>query len=179
MTQPRQDYFPDFNKAKHFRGKVKWNDIKDLSGSDFLWEILEPVSLMIKDAKYEETRVKRLSPNQKALYFFWYLDEQVTNGGFIQFYWNGYELYLPSIKKGLELMGYKDLLKRVIQSETEYDRHIDKFAKWREKGDWEWLYGNLKEFGKIDDWYYSREEKHYSMVETFVRQNIDDFIIKT
>ncbi|MES2849079.1 MAG: DUF4375 domain-containing protein [Bacteroidota bacterium] len=178
MTQPRQDYFQDFNKAKHFRGKVKWDEIKDLTGSDFLWEILEPISEMIKDAKYEETRAKRLSPNQKALHFFWYLDEQVTNGGFIQFYWNGYELYLPSIKQGLKLIGYKDLLKRVIQSETEYDKHIDEFAKWRKKGDWEWLYDNLKEFEKLDDWYYSKEEKHYSIVEKFVRQNIDDFIIK-
>jgi hypothetical protein len=54
------------------------------------------------------------------------LDAQVTNGGFIQFYWNGYEVYLPSIKKGLELMGFTDLLKIINKSEKEYDKHIKK-----------------------------------------------------
>jgi hypothetical protein len=179
MTQQREDYFVEFTKTKHFRGKVKWNDVKNLEGSDFLWEILEPISLMIKDTKYEETRAKRLSPNQKALHFFWYLDEQVTNGGFIQFYWNGYEVYLPSLKKGLELIGYTNLLKKVIKSEHEYEKHKAEFVKWRKKGDWEWLYNNLKEFEKLDDWYYKKEEQHYSIVEKYVRQNIDDFIIKT
>jgi Domain of unknown function (DUF4375) len=179
MTKARPDYFQDFTEAKHFRGKVKWDTIKDLTGSDFLWEILEPISLMIKDTKHEEARAKRLSPNQKALHFFWYLDGQVTNGGFIQFYWNGYELYLPSIKKGLELMGCNDLLEKLVASELEYDKHITEFEKWRAKGDWEWLYDNLKEFDKLDDWYYSKNEDMYATIEHFVKQHIDDFIIKS
>jgi hypothetical protein len=70
-------------------------------------------------------------------------------------------------------------LKKVIKSEKEYDKHIDKFNEWREKEDWEWLYDNLKEFDKLDDWYYSKEETHYSTLEKFVRNNIDDFIVKT
>ena len=39
MIQQREDYFLEFNKAKHFRGKVKWDEVKDLTGPDFLWEI--------------------------------------------------------------------------------------------------------------------------------------------
>ena len=178
MTQQRENYFVEFNKEKHFRGKVKWKNVNNLTGEDFLWEILEPMSIMIKDAKYEVSRVKRLSPNQKALHFFWYLDGQVTNGGFIQFYFNGYEVYLPSLKSGLELIGYKDLLKRVIKSENEYDKHKIEFDKMRKKGDLERLYDDLTEFEKMDNWYYKNQEKHYSIVENFVRLNIDDFIIK-
>ena len=135
MSQERIDYFAEFNEAKHFLPKVKWNDIKDLSRSDFLWEILEPISIMIENAKYEEARVKRLSPSQKALHFFWYLDAQVTNGGFIQFYWNGYEVYVPALKKGLALVGYSELLNTVIKSEADYDKHLDKFTEWRDKED--------------------------------------------
>lgn len=178
MTPKRIDYFDEFNSAKHFRSKVKWDKIKDLTGSDFLWEILEPISIMIGDADHEEERAKRLSPKQKALHFFWYLDAEVTNGGFIQFYWNGYEVYLPSLKKGLELVGYDELLDVVIRSENEYDKHIDNFEEWREKENWEWLYENLKEFEQLDDWYYSKSEEHYSVIEKYIRENIDDFIIK-
>ena len=178
MTPELIDFFQEFDKSKHFKSKVNWAEISELNGSDFLWEVLEPISTMIKDQKYELTRAKRLSPSQKALHFFWYLDGQVTNGGFIQFYFNGFEVYLPSLKKGLELIGYTDLLKKVIKSEKEYNKHIDKFNEWREKEDWEWLYDNLKEFDKLDVWYYSKEETHYSTLEKFVRNNIDDFIVK-
>lgn len=177
MNQQRPDYFQDFIQTKHFRGKVKWDDIKDLTGADFLWEILEPVSIMIESSEYEESRVKQLSPSQKALHFFWYLDGQVTNGGFIQFYYNGYELYLPAIKKGLKLMDYEDLLQVVVRSEKEYDKHIEKFEEWRQKEDWEWLYDNLQEFEKLDDLYYAQKQR-YSLMEKFVRQHIDDFIVK-
>jgi hypothetical protein len=178
MTNQRHDYFTDFDKTKHFLPKIKWADIKDRSGSDFLWEVLEPISDMIESVKHEEKRAKRLSPEQKALHFFWYLDAQVTNGGFIQFYWNGYEVYLPSIKKGLELMGFTDLLKIINKSEKEYDKHIKKFEEWRKKKDWQWLYDNLKEFDKLDSKYYSSSEKHYVTIEKFVRKHIDQFITK-
>jgi hypothetical protein len=179
MTTQQQDLFADFDKAKHFRPKVKWADIKDLTDSDFLWEVLSPISDMVGGTKHEEKRVKRLSPEQKALYFFWYLDAQVTNGGFIQFFFNGYGVYLPSIKKGLELMGNSELLKLVIKSEKEYDKNVDKFEECRKKEDWQWLYKNLKAFDKLDDKYYDAGDKYYLDVEKFVRKHIDQFIIKT
>jgi hypothetical protein len=178
MKNHIKDNFNEFNKSKHFLPKVKWDKIKDESGADFLWEVLEPISDMIGSFEHEEERVKRISPEQKALHFFWYLDGQVTNGGFIQFYWNGYGLYLQSIKKGLEIMEYVDLLKIVTESEKEYLKHIKKFEEWRKKEDWQWLYDNLKEFDKLDDKYYADGEKHYLVVEKFVRKNIDQFIIK-
>lgn len=179
MTPNRINYFDEFNSAEHFKGDVKWDEIKDLTGSDFLWEVLEPMSIMVADEDHEEERAKRLSPGQKALYFFWYLDAQVTNGGFIQFYWNGYDFYLPSIKKGLELMDYNELLNVVVNSENEYDKHSDKFEECGEKDNSQWLYKNLNEFDKLDDWYFSRTGEHYSIIEKFVRENIDEFIIKT
>jgi len=33
------------------------------------------------------------------------LDAQVTNGGFLQFYSNGYRNYVPTINAGLKLIG--------------------------------------------------------------------------
>jgi uncharacterized protein YwqG len=50
---------------------------------------------------------KRLSPGQKALFFIWYLDAEVTNGGFIQFYWNGkgYDLVTSSSATWQQLFG--------------------------------------------------------------------------
>lgn len=178
MKKERVDNFNEFDQSKHFLPAVDWNKVKKLKGEDFLWEVLEPISLMIKNVKHEQTRIRRLSPGQKALHFFWYLDGQVQNGGFIQFYWNGYDVYLPSIKSGLECIGYKELLKIVVKSEKEYDSNLEHFKKWRKKKNWEWLYENLRSFEKMDDWYYDHTEVNYSKMEDFIRKNIDDFIIK-
>ena|SRR5688572_24823300 len=178
MAKERKDYFTEFNEKKHFRSKVDWNKVKKLKDEDFIWEILEPISIMIRDLDHEEERVKRLSPGQKALHFFWYLDAQVTNGGFIQFYFNGYEAYLPSLKKGLEVIGYKKLLSVVTKSEELYDKHIKEFKGRRTAKLLSSLYSKLPEFGKLDDWYYSNEKEHYAFFDKYIRKNIDDFIVR-
>lgn len=57
---------------------------------------LEPINIAIGDEN-EKDLATRFSPAQKALYYVWYLDAEVTNGGFIQFYWNDYRKYIPLI----------------------------------------------------------------------------------
>jgi len=43
--------------------------------------------------------------DRKHFYYWWYVDAQVTNGGFTQFYYNDYGMYVPTIIKGLKQMG--------------------------------------------------------------------------
>jgi len=179
MAIKRINYFNEFEEKKHFRPAIHWENIKNLSGEDFLWEILEPVSKMVKHEKYEIVRCKKLSPAQKSLYFFWFLDAEVTNGGFTQFYLNGNEKYLAPIQHGLQLIGYKNLLKVVNKSEVEYDKHSLLFDNIQKAEDVEKIYNKLSPvFDKMDDWYYKNEEKHYNFFENFLRENIDEFIIK-
>ena len=97
--------------------------------------------------EYDEIELsKRLSEGQKALYFFWYLDAQVTNGGFIQFYWNYYRRYLPPIIEGLKLIGDENLLELVVRADKKYLENKDKFDFQRIEDDWGPLYDKLKDF---------------------------------
>ena len=156
---------PDFDKAR-FDTSHGW---------DFGWAVLEPINIA-KDEKDEIQLSKRFSPGQKALYFIWYLDAQVTNGGFIQFYWNGYRKYIPPIMEGLKLIGDTSMLDLVIKADKEYLANKGKFASAEEKDDWEPLYDNLKKFEEYDSIYFKTHDKTMELIERYVRQNPDEFV---
>src|ERR1700761_4202302 len=98
-----------FDENNHLQSLFDKTEFDNLRGWDFGWAMLEPIN--IAESRDEDAELsKRLSPGQKALYFFWYLDSAVINGGFIQFYWNGYREYLPTIINGLKLIGDNEML---------------------------------------------------------------------
>jgi hypothetical protein len=156
---------PDFNKSK-FDTLHSW---------DFGWAILEPLNIA-SDKDKEKELSRKLSPGQKALYFFWYLDAEVTNGGFIQFYWNGYRQYIPPILDGLKLIGDSELIDLVKNADQEYLANKDKFILQREKDNWEPLYNDLKEFEKFDEQYYKIHDKTMELIEKYARQNPSEFL---
>lgn len=89
--QSPHDPYWEFDTSNHFRPHLNKGDFFHLTGFDFGWFILEPLSKMMKGREYEIERGQQLSYGQKALYYWWYIDAQVRNGGFVQFYYNGYE----------------------------------------------------------------------------------------
>ena len=105
QSGPKKDPYWNFDESKHFRPKLDKGEFFKLTGFDFGWYVLEPISEYIKDEKGELKKGNTLSYGQKALYYWWYVDAQVTNGGFTQFYYNGYGKYVPTIIKGLKHIG--------------------------------------------------------------------------
>ena len=147
------------------------------SGSDFCWLLLEPINVASSKAE-EPALAKRLSPGQKALYFWWYLDAQVTNGGFVQFYYNGYAVYVPAIIKGLAHIGDTAMKQVVEQAHGIYLREEKVFRKAREKGEFgSDLYDRLGELSELDESYYEINELTYSNFEKFARQYPGEFCV--
>src|SRR5690606_14469658 len=83
-AQNQNDPYWEYNENEHFRPELNKGEFFKLTGYDFGWFVLEPISKFIEDKEYEIERGKSLSYGQKALYYWWYLDAQVTNGGFVQ-----------------------------------------------------------------------------------------------
>ena len=167
------ELYNTFDKDNHLRPVFNKLAFDTLHSWDFGWAILEPLN--IAPDKDKEIS-KRLSPGQKVLYFFWYLDAEVTNGGFIQFYWNGYRQYLPPIIDGLKLIGDTELVVLITNADQEYLAHKDKFNSQREMDNWEPLYNDLKEFEKFDEYYYKIHDKTMELIEKYTRQNTSEFI---
>lgn len=164
-----------FDKDNHLQPVFDKTKFDTSHGWDFGWAILESINI----AKGQEDEIqlsKRFSPGQKALYFIWYLDAEVTNGGFIQFYWNEYRKYVPPILDGLKLIGDTLMLDLVNKADKEYLANEEKFASEKQRGDWGDLYKNLKIFEEYDSIYYTAHDKTMELIEKYTRQNPNDFV---
>jgi len=169
------ELYNTFDKDNHLQPFFDKIEFDTLHSWDFGWAILEPINIA-KGKEDEKLLAKRFSPGQKALYFIWYLDAEVTNGGFIQFYWNDNRRYLPPIIEGLKLISDTSILSLVDQADKEYLTHKDKFIFQRQKNDWQPLYDNLKNFEKYDSIYYATNDKMMELIEKYARQHSDEFV---
>jgi antitoxin component YwqK of YwqJK toxin-antitoxin module len=177
----KKDEFASIDNNLIFKPEISKIDYYRLKEMEFNWEILKPLSEKVTnycEANQFNHRVgiKILNEEQKALYFWWYLDGQVTNGGFSQFIYNGYDKYFPAILKGLKLLPnqeYYNLVEKVylyyIQEGLEnLDR--DKVDYFKNK-----FYEN-DFLSKADDLYFKFNEKLYQDFEDFIRKNQSKFI---
>lgn len=171
-AQNDNDTYWKFDKSEHFRPKLNKGEFYKLSGFDFGWFVLEPISKFVKDKDHEIERGKSLSYGQKALYYWWYLDAQVTNGGFVQFYYNGYAKYVPTIIKGLEHIGDIEMTNLVKKADKIYQKNKKLMDKAQESdlfgSD---LYDRLDEMSLLDDKYYEINVKTMSLIENYIRKN--------
>ena len=168
--------YNEFDSANHLKPDFSKVKFQELTGSDLGWELLEPINIATDDERSEIELCKRLSPGQKALYFIWYLDGQVTNGGFIQFYWNGYRKYIDPILEGLKLIGDDVMYELVKKADKEYLSNQDKFFKYQELDDSETLYDELTQFDDFDESYYEQNDEMMSLLEQYARKNPEEFV---
>jgi hypothetical protein len=165
-----------FYKENHLRPDLAKASFDTLHEWDLGWALLEPISKASGSDEEEILISKMLSPGQKALYFYWYLNDEVTNGGFIQFYWNDYRKYLPPLKDGLKLIGDTAMLNLLEQADEEYLANKDKFESQRRMNDWSPLYENLKKFDIYDSVFYKIQNRPMELIEIYVRKHPDEFV---
>ena len=173
------DPYWEFDESQHFRPKLNTGDFYKLVGFDFGWYVLEPISEFIKDRKGELKRGKTLSYGQKALYYWWYVDAQVTNGGFTQFYYNGYGKYVPTIIKALDHIGDNKMAELVNRSYELYLKENKKIKDARQGGLEEFsnLYKEIKDFDELDDEYYDLNDQTMKNIESYIRKNPNEFCV--
>jgi antitoxin component YwqK of YwqJK toxin-antitoxin module len=179
QDKPKNDPYWEFDQSKHFRPKLNKGDFFKLTGSDFCWFVLEPISEFIKDRKGELTKGNTLSYGQKALYYWWYVDAQVTNGGFTQFYYNNYGMYVPTIIKGLKHIGDNKMAELVNRSYEIYLKENKKIKDARQGGleAFSNLYKEIKDFDELDDEYYKLNDLTMKNIESYFRNNPNDICV--
>lgn len=126
-----EDQYWEFDKVNHFRPKINRADYFKLSDFDFGLLILEPITAFVNGK--EDQKGNSLSYAQKALYYWWYVDGQVTNGGFVQFYFNGYGKYVQTAFKGLEHIGDSEMADLIRRADLIYKQNEKVIARARKK----------------------------------------------
>ena len=170
------EWYNTFDTSKHIFTEINKSKYDTLHGWDFGWAIFDPINIS-SDDKNEINLCKRLSPGQKAFYFFWYLDDEVTNGGFIQYYWNGYGKYVPALIDGFKLINDSVMQKILIKSANEYLAHKEYFKTQKQKDDWEPLYNNLTKFDSFDELYLKNHDHSMEIFEKYIRQHPEEFVL--
>nr|WP_294792030.1 DUF4375 domain-containing protein [uncultured Mucilaginibacter sp.] len=168
------DPYSEFDSVSHLSPLLEKSLFDSAHGWDLGWLLLEPINIATGRDEDRELS-KRFSPGQKALYFFWYLDAEVTNGGFVQFYWNGYRPYLPAIVKGLELIGDDEMLELVYAADSVFLENETFFKHQMRKGDWSPLYEKIAAFEDCDTKYYGIHDNTMDKIEDFARKNPSEF----
>lgn len=179
QNQPKEDPYWEFDQSKHFRPKLNTGEFFKLTGFDFGWYVLEPISEYIQDRKGELKKGNTLSYGQKALYYWWYVDAQVTNGGFTQFYYNDYGKYVPTIIQGLKHIGDDKMTELVNRSYELYLKENKKIEDARKGGieDFSNLYKEIKDFEELDDKYYNLNEQTMKIIENYIRSNPNEICL--
>ncbi len=171
-AEGQTDPYWEFNEKEHYRPQINKGDFFKLKDFDFGWLILERLVKHIKDMDQEVERAKSFSYAQKALYYWWYLDGQVRNGGFVQFYYNGYGPYVPTIIKGLKHIGDTEMAKLVKKADDIYQKNKALMDKAQESdlfgSD---LYERLDNLSMLDDDYYEINENTMSLIEKYFRKH--------
>jgi hypothetical protein len=171
----RKNYFKYFDPAEQLRPKFSKKKFDELKDWDLLWEILEPINIATT-RRSEIGLSKKLSPGQKTLYFFWYLDAEVENGGFIQFYYNKTDHYLPSIIEGLGFLKDKQMLSLLDKADDLYQKNEPLFRKATTVQAFSKLYERVSDFSKLDDKYYKLRGKTVTLLEKYIRENPKEFV---
>lgn len=166
--------FTIFDKDNHLQPDFDKTEFETLYGWDFGWEILSTINIA-ESSDDDGVLSRRFSPGQKALYFFWYLDAAVTNGGFVQFYWNDYQRYLPAIKNGLQLIGDIELLQLLQEANHKYLKNQHLFVLQKKEGDGEPLYSQ-ELFDGYDNRYYQIHDNTMALIEKYARANPEEFV---
>lgn len=168
----KDDIFNKTDSENQIRPEVLLIDYYRLNNMDFNWMILDPMSNAVteyseKNKLYLSESIKITSPEQKLLYFWWYLDGQVTNGGFSQFLFNGYDRYFQPILNGLKLLPNKTYYELV---EKVYLFYLKEQMGTVDRDQLEKLLSDsTAEYFKIN-------EQLYKDVENFIRDNQTRFI---
>ncbi len=169
--------FSEFESENHFKSLMTKESFDTLRRWEFAWAVIDPVLVMIESTPFEYQRVKRLASGQKALYFFLQTDEQVKNGGFVQFYWNGLEGNIPPLKEGLSLIKDREMLSLINQADKYYHNHKVVFERATDVESFNALYDQCPEFKKMTEEYLKLREKSINKFEKYAKKNADQFVV--
>jgi hypothetical protein len=170
----RKNYFKYFDPCNQLRPKFSKKILAIADNWELAWEILEPLNIATTQ-RSEIGLSKRLSTGQKTLYFYWYLDVQIENGGFIQFYFNKTDHYLPSILEGMTVIKDKKMDRLLADAEQLYQVNKKTFDRTKTVTGFSKLYKKIQGFGKLDNRYYKLRDKTISLIVTYIKNHPEEF----
>ncbi|EAY25368.1 DMP19 family protein [Microscilla marina] len=159
------------------KGNIARKKFKKLRGIDLCWELVQPLSETVAQSD-KDKKLRGFSPGQQALFTLWHLDSEVTSGGFVQFFWNGYAVYVPVLSNGLNLIEAKAMEQLITEAYEEYQLQQSTFTEYASLIDSP-LYAELEKLNQMDFEYFRLHKKTIDKMEQYIRKYPEEFIAFT
>lgn len=144
--------FPKVSKEKYYSLKKEF----------FIYAVLEGLPQWYTEDDLK-LLIQKLRPEIRELYFWSYLDGQVSNGGFSQFFENGFGYMIPEIKKFYMRVGEEIGLELLLEAEKEAKNQTDN--SWIDF-----------EIILIDRAYFANADTSRERIESYIRANSQLFV---
>lgn len=131
------------------------------------------------DPQQELASVLSLPKPQQAVYMIWWLEAEVNNGGFNQYYYNSSGQFAKYIPEALKLIGANQFATLTQAANSVYERekeHITKDQDGTTEGFSKSYDNNPLE--KFDEQYYALKEPLMELQIAFIRKNKEAFVNK-
>lgn len=175
-NKERVNYWNNFDANNQFLPEMEKSKFDSLHGYDLTYAILDLIDIA-KNKEDEIELSKKLSKGQKAIYFYTFLEDEVDNGGFVQFYLNQYDRYVPAIFDALNLIGDTKKITLLKMAENEYNKNITLFEIYKHKSDLSGLYEKMKEMEKLDNDFYKDDNfETHKLFEKYIRANVNEIV---
>lgn len=166
----------EFEPSLHYRPRIYKSDFFRLTGYWLNDTLFPKTPEMMKNWSNGLAWALRLSYGQKAMFYWATLDGQVSNGGFVQFYDNGYARYIPTILKGLAYIGEEKVAAMIRKAHALYLEDED----MTDEGVEDDLFGNdfyeqMDELSLLDNEYYKVSYGVFGVWNNYVRTHPDEF----
>jgi hypothetical protein len=146
---------------------------------DFLFAILD-LYYDEMEKNGEKSVFSRVNDHQAILLIFNDLYGQVTNGGFIQLIYNGYDfsVFESEFINLLEPIGITKIRNILERAKIFYEKYREKFENINRENwdDFAELYKKCPEFEKLDEEFYEVMDAEVSILKNFVEKNLSDFV---
>ena len=146
---------------------------------DFLFAILD-LYYDEMEKNGEKSVFSRVNDHQAILLIFNDLYGQVTNGGFIQLIYNGYDfsVFESEFINLLEPSGITKIRNILERAKIFYEKYREKFENINRENwdDFAELYKKCPEFEKLDEEFYEVMDAEVSILKNFVEKNLSDFV---
>jgi hypothetical protein len=116
-----------------------------------------------------------LSAGQQLFLSYDYVQQQVSQGGFIQFLQNGYVSLLLPMPGWLTAMGADSMAQVIDDVLKSYVIHIDKLDKETTVQEFARLYEELPEFNQLDERFRNCQEETIVKMLAYAKENLDEF----
>lgn len=142
--------------------RISIEKLDSLHREFFIYAVLEGLPQWYTEEQHIQL-IKKLRPEIKELYFWSFLDGQVSNGGFMQFFENGFAYMIPEIKNLYQRIGDLKGLDILIEAE-EWGKGLTE-ESWIDE-----------ETNMLDNAYFDHAKVSRGIVEGYVRANLNLYV---